>query len=434
MTHFEFRLPDVGEGIAEAEVIEWLVSVDDVVTIDQPIAVIETDKSQLELPTPVAGTVMKLHGIPGDVLAVGSVLITIDATGDIPDMGGHGGAAVGTGSPSSTHPSSTALSQSVAQNVVSADSATDTANQPRTSIPQSAALIGRIQASPSTRKLAAQQGIDLRNIVGTGPNGRITASDVMTTASGARVQGTQAEAPVVTSSVTVQGDVVSGPSSTQVLRGVRRAIASSMTASLAVPDIMEFREIDASALVEARAELTRLLDSKVSVTPLLIRAVTLALQEHPEFNARFDGQAITRYEHVHVGIATATDDGLLVPVLHDAQQIALRDLPVRIERLTNAAKVRTATPDELGGGTFTVTNFGSFGTWLGTPIIRVPEVAIAGFGRITDKVVAVDGQAVVRAVLPVVVATDHRVNDGAHLGAFVSTLERLLTGPSEWMN
>jgi pyruvate/2-oxoglutarate dehydrogenase complex dihydrolipoamide acyltransferase (E2) component len=197
---------------------------------------------------------------------------------------------------------------------------------------------------------------------------------------------------------------------------------------------MEFREVDATALLAARDRLaTSLGATKQSVTPLLIRVVVAGLQQHPHLNARFDPSRgeVTEYESVHLGIATATPDGLIVPVLHDAQSATIAEIAGRVDRLTAAAKARTVTPEELAGGTVTVTNFGSFGTWLGTPIIRVPEVTIVGFGRIAERPVVVAGQVVARPTLPVVISVDHRVNDGAHLGAFAATLEQLITNPEQ---
>jgi pyruvate/2-oxoglutarate dehydrogenase complex dihydrolipoamide acyltransferase (E2) component len=157
----------------------------------------------------------------------------------------------------------------------------------------------------------------------------------------------------------------------------------------------------------------------------------IALQNHPTFNARFDAEMseIRQYDDINLGFATATDDGLIVPVMRKANDFTVSMLAEQTEQLAELAKTRKATPDQLGGGTFTITNFGSFGTWLGTPIIRPPEVAIAGFGRIAEKVIPVDGVPAVRMVLPIVVAADHRINDGAHLGAFVSDIAKLLLNP-----
>jgi pyruvate/2-oxoglutarate dehydrogenase complex dihydrolipoamide acyltransferase (E2) component len=207
-----------------------------------------------------------------------------------------------------------------------------------------------------------------------------------------------------------------------------------MSEALRIPHITEFKEIDATALTAMRSELAPQFEKegiKFSVTPLLMRACVLALHNHPSFNARFDSEMgeIRQYDDINLGFATATDDGLIVPVMRKANDFTVSMLAKQTEQLAELAKTRKATSDQLGGGTFTVTNFGSFGTWLGTPIIRPPEVAIAGFGRIAEKVIPVDGVPAVRMVLPIVVAADHRINDGAHLGAFVSDIAKLLLNP-----
>lgn len=410
MSVYEFPLADVGEGIAEAEIIEWRIAVGDTVTVDQVVAVIETDKSQIEMPVPVAGTVLSLGGAPGEVVRVGATLLTVETAAAHP------------------HPDHGASLASTATRPV--------AGQPIAAQVSAQSAVGRVLASPSTRKLAAAMGVDLATVVGTGPHGRVTREDVLAHKAGRTHEakgaqgagGAPTPAPSHTAVTPPAGSVTVVP-----LQGVRRAIAASMTAALQVPHILEFKEIDATALLAARDRLVAATGSKQSITPLLIRACVVALQQHPRMNARFDPDAgqISEYGSQHIGIATATDDGLIVPVLHDAQAISVTELPSRIDALTSAAKNRTATSSDLQGGTFTVTNFGSFGTWLGTPIIRTPEVAIAGFGRVTDKVLAVSGQAAVRPVLPIVIAVDHRVNDGAHLGAFTATLAHLLTYPAE---
>ena len=207
-----------------------------------------------------------------------------------------------------------------------------------------------------------------------------------------------------------------------------------MSEALRIPHITEFKEIDATALMALRSELAPKFEKdgvKFSVTPLLMRACVLALKNHPSFNARFDSEMgeIRQYDDINLGVATATDDGLIVPVMRGANDFTVEMLAEQTEKLAELAKTRKATSDQLGGGTFTVTNFGSFGTWLGTPIIRPPEVAIAGFGRIAEKVIPVVGVPAVRMVLPIVVAADHRINDGAHLGAFVSDIAKLLLNP-----
>ena len=393
----DYKLADVGEGIAEAEVIEWLVAVGDTVKEDQPVVVVETDKSQIEIPAPVTGIVKSLGAKVGDVLAVGSNLMQIEATGVISkDIAAH--ASAPTVEVKQTSKSETTPAR--ATNV-------------------------RPLASPSTRKLADSLGVDLDAIVGSGPNGRITSDDVTNAKSGVNTA-----APTHDNSPTI---AQAGITLIQ-LRGLRRQIATSMSEALRIPHITEFNEIDATALIALRSELAPQFEKegiKFSVTPLLMRACVIALQNHPTFNARFDSEMgeIRQYDDINLGFATATEDGLIVPVMRKANDFTVAMLAKETEQLAELAKTRKATSDQLGGGTFTVTNFGSFGTWLGTPIIRPPEVAIAGFGRIAEKVIPVDGVPAVRMVLPLVVAADHRINDGAHLGAFVSDIAKLLLNP-----
>lgn len=396
----DYKLADVGEGIAEAEVIEWLVAVGDSVKEDQPVVVVETDKSQIEIPAPVTGIVKSLGAKVGDVLAVGSNLMQIEATGAISkDIAAHASAPVTEVKQTST----SMVSPARATNV-------------------------RPLASPSTRKLAASLGISLDAVSGSGPNGRITADDLTNIKSGSVAP--QDPTDIVPAISQADG---SGVTLIQ-LRGLRRQIATSMSEALRIPHITEFKEIDATALLALRSELVPQFEKegiKFSVTPLLMRACLLALQNHPSLNARFDSEMgeIRQYDDINLGFATATDDGLIVPVMRKANNFSVATLAKQTEQLAELAKTRKATPEQLGGGTFTVTNFGSFGTWLGTPIIRPPEVAIAGFGRIAEKVIPVDSVPAVRMVLPIVVAVDHRINDGAHLGAFVSDIAKFLLNP-----
>jgi pyruvate/2-oxoglutarate dehydrogenase complex dihydrolipoamide acyltransferase (E2) component len=336
----------------------------------------------------------------GDVLAVGSNLMQIEATGKVSnDIASHVAAPV------------TEVKQS------SAPAATP-----------ARATNMRPLASPSTRKLADSLGVSLEAVTGSGPNGRITDEDVTNAKSGSNATAVKQDSSPSVSQADEKGVTLIQ------LRGLRRQIATSMSEALRIPHITEFKEIDATALMALRSELVPQFEKagiKFSVTPLLMRACVIALQNHPSFNARFDSEMgeIRQYADINPGFATATDDGLIVPVMRKANDFTVTMLAEQTEQLAELAKTRKATPDQLGGGTFTVTNFGSFGTWLGTPIIRPPEVAIAGFGRIAEKVIPVDGAPAVRMVLPIVVAADHRINDGAHLGAFISDIANLSLNP-----
>lgn len=422
----EFKLADVGEGIAEAELIQWLVAVGDTISEDDAVAIIETDKSQLELPAPISGTVIAIGPAEGDVVEVGVLLLKIaplgaDLSEGIPDkpttpvsstnIGAHAATPVKDSTPQSNEDSKTG--QAVGGS--------------------------RPLASPSTRKLALQRGIDLHDVLGSGPHGRIIAADLdnlNTTASAERDSSAQQiKRPTTAAGVQRYNPRRDVPENTVIqLRGLRRQISRSMTEALKIPHITELREIDATSLLAARAALKDRFSQdglRLSVLPFLIKACIWALARHPSFNARFDAEneRVTQFGAIHFGMATSTKDGLIVPVLHDCQRMSLREISSEIDRLASAARARTAGPEELTNGTFTLTNFGSFGSWLGTPIIRPPEVAIVGFGRVYEKVVAVDGVPAVRSVLPLIVAADHRVNDGADLGAFVLDIAAALEDP-----
>ncbi|WP_456695066.1 dihydrolipoamide acetyltransferase family protein [Aeromicrobium sp. P5_D10] len=396
---FEFSLPDVGEGIAEAEIVEWHVAVGDEVREDAPLVTVETDKSLVELPSPVAGTITTLHAEEGVVVQVGSPIVTVQI-------------AEGATAPAVEHaPIAAGVPDSV----------------PVPDVPLATAT--HVLASPYTRRLAVQRGIDLAEVTGSGPHGRVLASDLDDHVSGKTRP--DASGPVRSDR---PAPARSHDDEIVPVRGLRRQIARSMTEALAIPHVTEFKEVDATALLRARAALKPHFEArgqKLSVLPFLLRAVTRALLLQPSINATYDAdrEELTRYAGVHLGVATATDDGLIVPVIRDADQLGIQGLTEAVDRLADRARTRTATLDELTGGSFTVTNFGSFGTWLGTPVIRPPEVGIAGFGRIAEKVVAVDGQAVVRPMLPIAVAVDHRINDGADLGQFVAAVAEAIVEP-----
>jgi pyruvate/2-oxoglutarate dehydrogenase complex dihydrolipoamide acyltransferase (E2) component len=370
-----FRLPDVGEGLAEAEVVEWLVDPGATVRADQPVVTVETAKAQVELPAPADGTIRQLARAVGDVVPVGEPLFVLET---------------GAGA--------------------------------------SPAARNRVLAAPSTRRLAVEHGVELTTLTGSGPNGRIVPDDVMAAVAAPPKPEPEPE-PVLP-----QAPVDTADTEVRPLRGLRRQTAKAMTAALAVPHITEFREVDATELERAHALLRADAEERgerLTLLPLLVRVLVAALRRHPELNATFDPERgeLTVHRRLHIGIATATPDGLVVPVLRDAGTRAVPGLAREIARLAQAARERTLTPRDTTGATFTVSNFGSYGTWLGTPLISPPQVAIAGFGRVRDAVVPVDGAPAVRRVLPLAVAADHRVLDGADLGAFVATLERLVRTP-----
>lgn len=360
----ELRLADVGEGLAEAEIVEWLVRPGDTVKADQPVVVVMTDKASVEIPAPVAGRVQECFGAAGAIVPTGALLLRLESAAPLP---------------------------------------TESAALPRT---ESAAP----QAAPSTRRRAAELRIDLRAVAGSGPGGRVTIDDVERHA--ASSQPTVAEE---------RDEIVP-------LRGLRRQTAHAVAhAWRTVPQISEFRDVDATQLVRARREavLRRTPDDPpFTYLPFFVRAVAAALRAHPNFNGFVDLERneITRRRGCDIGIATATGDALIVPVVRDAAKLSLDEIAAELDRLIALARSGRLQPAQLAGAVVTITNFGSYGTEFGVPIVRAGESAIVGFGRIRDTVVAVDGLPAVRAMLPLTVSADHRLNDGAQLAAFTATI------------
>lgn len=412
MSLLDFRLPDVGEGLSEAEIVKWHVAPGDRVERDQVIVEVQTDKSIVELPAPADGVVDRLGGDAGDVLAVGAIVAVFRLDGPTP-----------------ARPS---------EDTAPAEPAQGAAAEPASSATGNGAPGGRRPlAAPATRKLAVELGVDLAAVEGSGPGGRITKDDVRqaadavtagpVAAAAQSAEPREAATPAAAPAQRGEDEVVP-------LRGLRRRIAQTMTEAWErVPHITDMREIDATGLVSARARLRGHLrpDVRLTYLPLLVKAVVVALRRYRKFNASldWDAQTVTYHAACNIGIATATDEGLIVPVVHDADRLGLVALARETERLAEAARTRRIAVEDTSGGTCTITNTGTYGGWLGTPIIRPPEAAIVGVGRIADTVVAQDGQPVVRPTLPLSVAADHRLIDGHELGAFVATLEAVLADP-----
>ncbi|MCH9673444.1 MAG: 2-oxo acid dehydrogenase subunit E2 [Gammaproteobacteria bacterium] len=411
MARHEFLLPDVGEGLDKGLILRWLVATGDTVETDQLIVEVETDKAIVEIPAPVSGTVLELGGDAGDTLEIGAVLAVFETEG---------------GAPSAAAPQAQAPEVASTPAAAPAMAASSTSNQSQ----------GRVRASPATRKLARSLGVDLSALSGTGSKGQITRADVENAKTGTatdRPQSSPARAARPRRASQIQAP--SEASTVEPLSGLRRQIALNMEeAWRTVPHIFTFEQTDATELVQARRALNEEFEPqgfRVSYLPFFVKACVAALQEHPRFNASIDtdNEQITYHHRYNVGIATATPEGLIVTVVHDADQKSLGEVAQEIEELAGLARERRVKVEQIRGGTFTISNYGSYGGWMGTPIIRPPEVAIAGFGRIHDAVVPVDGQPGIRTILPMAVSTDHRLNDGEHLGAFMDTIIQYLSAP-----
>lgn len=413
MTDFTFNLPDVGEGLSEGEIVHWHVAPGDTVKADQIMVDVQTDKAVVEIPAPVAGTIKTLGAKPGDILPIGQVLAVIETDGPAPVLPSHGG-----------HDDTAPKAPAEAPPAVAA--APPAPGKPK-----------RVLASPATRKLAIELDVDLATVTGSGNRGQVTKDDVRRAANGTApapaAAPAQAAAAPPMPAVTIARPA--GEDRVEPLRGLRRQIANTMAASWReIPHILSAEDIDASNLVAARKALNEEFEPqgvKLSYLPIIMKACVAALKRNPSFNASLDmeRQEIIYRHRYNIGFATATPEGLIVPVIHDVDQKSLIDIGREIDALAEAARSRKISVDSLSNGTFTISNYGSYGSSFGTPIIRPPEVAIAGIGAIKDAVVPVDGVPAVRPMLPLVVSTDHRMNDGEHLGQFVSMIGAYLKDP-----
>jgi len=407
----EFKLPDVGEGLDEAEIIEWLVTVGETIVRDQPLVEILTDKSQTQLPSPVGGIVTGLGFAVGDVAHVGQVLVVINASS--------GAAASKTTRDDSSAPRPT------------------TAASPRP------------KASPAIRRKALEQGIELGAIQGSGPGGRILDTDLAAPPSNAQVADHGATSPDIPSIATGADPSSLGqpaaamrhasplgqmPFGRQPLRGIRRVTAQAMQRSWEIPHIHGNDELDATTLLAGRARIRELHpDRAESLTPMafFVMAVANALRRYPLVNASIDVEAgeIVVHERVNIGIAVASEAGLVVPVIQDADRNDLFANASAVAELGAAARDRSITAAQMAGGTCTITNYGSLGGRFASPIIKSPEAAIVGFGSIRPRPFVVDGVVMARPTLPVATAVDHRLIDGDLMTAFQEHIMALLTDP-----
>jgi 2-oxoisovalerate dehydrogenase E2 component (dihydrolipoyl transacylase) len=415
----EFKLPDLGEGLTEGEVVRWLVTEGDTITLNQPIVEVETAKAVVEIPAPYAGTVVKLHAGEGDTVDVGAPLISVATAGGAPAAG-----------------PAAAPEQELQATLVGPGERQQVRRRRATGVPPpgraggngpapaASAAPQRPMATPPVRRYAKDRGVDLAVVAGTGKDGRITRDDVDDALGNARPG-----APAATATRDRTEERIP-------VRGTRRQIAAAMTASaFSIPHVTEFLTVDATRLVELRA---RLLDlpaaAELRLTPLSIvaKALCVALRTYPLMNSSWDEAAeeIVVKGYVNLGIATDTATGLLVPNIKDADTLGVLDLARELERLTGLARERKATPADLTGGTITITNVGGFGVETGTPIINRPECAILATGLIAPRPWVVDGQLAVRRLMTASVSFDHRIVDGAYAARFLAHLRDLLEDPA----
>ncbi|MBQ1056764.1 2-oxo acid dehydrogenase subunit E2 [Micromonospora sp. C32] len=423
----DFLLPDLGEGLSEAEIVEWRVAVGDVVTVDQSVVEVETAKAVVDVPCPYAGRVVALHGAAGEVRPVGQPLITIAPLDDAPDphatyreeeRAGSGNVLIGYGT---GHGGSGRRRRRPRLALAAEPGAPASADRTAESAqPQGASA--PLVISPIVRRLAKEHGIDLASLRGTGPGGVIRRADldaaVAAPAPAARLAAVP-DAPAAHVGLAPAGD----GDTVIPLTGIRKVIADKLSRSRReIPEVTIWVDVDATGLLETRAAINAATpETPVSILALLARICLSALRKYPQLNAHVDteGQRIIQSGGVHLGIAAQTDRGLVVPVLRDAQRLTTRELAAALAETTAAARAGTLPPARLTGGTFTLNNYGVFGVDGSTPIINHPEAALLGVGRIVDKPWVVDGQLAVRKVTQVSLTFDHRVCDGGVAGGFL---------------
>lgn len=432
---YEFRLPDIGEGIAEGEIVKWLVKEGDEVKEDDIIAEVQTDKAVVEIPAPVNGKVLRLHAKEGEVVNVGSVIVTFEVAGDA--AGAEDASLLEQPSEQSQF---VIAQQALEKSEESAPSATPTP-APAPARPAAGPRTGKVLATPGVRKYAREKGVDITTVSGTGRHGQVTKEDIdRMLAAKERPAAITATTPAVeTAPEAVE------PTATPILadvgerrvplRGLRRAVAESMVRSkFTAPHVTIMDEVDVSQLVALRSRLKPKAEEqgiKLTYLPFVVKALIAAARRYPELNASLDEEAqeIVYKTVYNVGIATATEQGLIVPVIHEADRKSILQLAEKIQELAQKARERKITLEELRGGTISVTNIGSAGGLFFTPIINYPEVAILGTGRITEKPVVRHGQIVVAPVMALSLSFDHRLIDGELAQRALNYIKELLHDP-----
>ncbi len=433
MPERDFKLPDLGEGLTEAEVVRWLVHEGDAIVLNQPIVEMETAKAMVEIPAPYAGTVVKLHAGEGDNVDVGAPLLKVDTGGGAAAPAGNGAAQA---APEADGDRQATLvgpgeRQQMRRRRLAGHGGQSAPSGPERA-PSPAPPATRPKATPPVRKYAKERGVDLEEVAGSGRDGRITHEDVD--------RALEPAAAVPAGAVEAEPLPALRPARERTeqripVRGTRKRIAAAMVASkFSIPHVTEFLTVDASALMALREQLRALpAAAEAKVTPLAImaRAVCAALRQYPLMNSSWDEDAgeIVVKGFVNLGIATDTESGLLVPNVKDADMLSVLDLATEIARVSTLARERRATVGDLTGGTVTITNVGGFGVETGTPVINKPECAIIATGLIAPRPWVVDGQLAVRQIMTVSVSFDHRIVDGAYAARFLAHLRDLLEQP-----
>jgi len=420
MSEYIFKLPDLGEGTVESEIGEWFIKVGDPIKEEDTVGTVMTDKAAVEVSSPVTGKVVKLAGEPGDIIAVGAMLVVIDTEGTSDEGRTTGNAPAATpatvAAPSSGSPSSGSVTELTPSSVTDPELGADPEPEPvdRT----------RTMTSPAIRRRAKEAGVDLALVPGTGPGGRIVRKDFDRYLK-ARATGAAIAAPTLPSTVVKETKII----------GVRRIIAERMQlAKQEIPHFAYVEELDITELESLRKHLNSKRDAadRLTVLPFLAQALIRTIREFPQCNVTHDRDRnlLLQHEAVHLGVATQTPDGLKVPVVRHAEMMSMDNLSSEIKRLAESARTNKATKSELSGSTITITSLGKLGGIASTPVINSPEVAIIGVNRAVERPVVLNGQIQVRLMMNLSSSFDHRFVDGYDAAAMIQRIKEFLEHPA----
>ncbi len=437
-----FRLPDVGEGIAEAEIVEYLVQVGDQVKADQPVVRIETDKAVVELPSPVAGMIAELKHQPGDTVAVGDPILVIEteAAGEkIEDAKASGEQTKEEErhEPLTPVPPSASDQETEPKEKKPPTKPAPPIEETAEAGPKKKETPGQILATPHTRKLARELGVDISKVKGTGSHGRITDEDIQSASKAPKPSAAKAPtAAAIQAPATAGFDFEKyGPTRREPLKGIRKATAEVMVRSVStIPHVTHFDEADVTELLEVlkrKKPLAEKRGAKLTILSFVAKAAASALRMYPALNCSLDEETgeLVYKDYYHLGFATDTDAGLMVPVIKDIDKKSVLQIAADLVDLSKRARERTIDIEEMRGGTFTITNVGALGGKWATPIIVHPQAAILCTLRAKPQPIVNDGAVVIRTVMPLTLSFDHRVLDGADAAKFMNFIVGLLEDP-----
>lgn len=429
MAKFEYRFPELGEGIHEGEIVKWHVKPGDKVNDETILMDVQNDKSTVEVPSPVEGTIVELKVEEGTICTVGDVIAVLDVEGAVPEQAG------GHDAPKAEEPAAPTAAPAPDAPAASAPAAAPA--------PAAAAKSSReVLATPSVRKLAREKGVSIADVPATGKNGRVTKEDVLAFAAGggqaapAAADPAAKEAPAAAASAAPAATAFGqGVEERVPFKGIRRAIANAMVKSVyTAPHVTLMDEVDVTQLVALRQKAKPIAEKKgvkLTYLPFIVKALVAAVRQFPALNAMIDEekQEIVYKKYYNIGIATDTDAGLLVPVIFDADRKNVWTIADEIKNLAVRGREGKLAPNEIKGSTISITNIGSAGGMFFTPVINFPEVAILGTGRITEKPVVKNGEIVAAPVMALSLSFDHRIIDGATAQNFLNYIKQLLSDP-----